>query len=62
MATDSGRYKMQTQIWSTSIAFNTPSLWITINPCDLHNPIAQIFAGEDINMDAFLASAGPNKD
>jgi hypothetical protein len=31
-----------------------PSLWITINPNDLHNPIAQIFIGEEIDMDKFL--------
>lgn len=39
-----------------------PSLWITINPCDLHDTVAQIFAGEDIDMDRFLATCGPDKD
>ncbi|KAF8195697.1 hypothetical protein K438DRAFT_1968205 [Mycena galopus ATCC 62051] len=38
------------------------SLWITINPIDIHDPIAQIFVGEDINLDHFVASVGPDKD
>ncbi|KIK18418.1 hypothetical protein PISMIDRAFT_109548 [Pisolithus microcarpus 441] len=37
-------------------------LWITINPCDLHDPIAQVFAGEQINMDNFVSMLGPNKE
>ena len=41
---------------------NLPSLWITINPSDLHDPIAQIFAGEEIDMDTFINTAGPNKE
>jgi hypothetical protein len=39
-----------------------PALWITINPCDLHDPIVQIFAGEHIDLDNFLVTAGPDKD
>lgn len=32
-----------------------------INPSDLHDPITQIFAGEEINMDRFMATLGPDK-
>lgn len=39
-----------------------PSVWITINPSDLHHPIAQVFAGEQIDLDAFLSTEGPDKD
>ncbi|KAF5323222.1 hypothetical protein D9758_018105 [Tetrapyrgos nigripes] len=39
-----------------------PLLWITINPCDLHDPIAQVFAGENIDMNAFIATMGPDAD
>ncbi|KZT10008.1 uncharacterized protein LAESUDRAFT_626641, partial [Laetiporus sulphureus 93-53] len=35
---------------------------ITINPDDLHDPVAQLFVGEDINMDHFACTAGPGKD
>ena len=41
---------------------NPPSLWITINPSDLHDPIAQIFAGEDIDMDKFASTLGLSKE
>jgi hypothetical protein len=42
---------------------NPPSLWITINPCDLHDPIAQVFAGENINMDDLAATLNaPSKE
>ena len=56
------RYQLRSQIWSTSIRKGPPTLWITVNPSDLHDPIAQVFAGEQINLDAFLATEGPSKD
>ncbi|KAI5892666.1 uncharacterized protein SCHCODRAFT_01171736 [Schizophyllum commune H4-8] len=59
--TDTARVRLRSQIWSTSLTFGPPSLWITINPSDIHDPIAQIFAGEDIDMDSFLATSGPDK-
>jgi hypothetical protein len=59
---DQARYRLRSEIWSTSAAFGPPSLWITINPSDLHDPIAQVLAGEEINMDEFMAHLGPNKD
>lgn len=62
MGSDQGRYRLRSKIWSTSIAFGPPSLWLTINPDGLHDPIVQIFAGEAVDMDAFLSSLGPAKD
>lgn len=59
--TDQSRYRLRSQIWSTSTILGPPSLWISINPSDLHIPIAQIFAGEEINMDNFMATLGPDK-
>ena len=41
---------------------NPPTLWITINPCDLHDPIAQVFAGEHIDLDRFDSMLGPSKE
>jgi Helitron helicase-like domain at N-terminus len=35
---------------------------LTINPSDLHDPIAQVFAGEEIDLDKFESTLGPNKD
>ncbi|KIK22654.1 hypothetical protein PISMIDRAFT_651606, partial [Pisolithus microcarpus 441] len=62
IGTDQSHYHLRSQIWATSIMLNPPSLWITINPCDLHDPIAQVFAGERINMDKFVSMIGPNKE
>ena len=62
VGSDQARYQLRSQIWSTSIMLNPPSLWITINPCDLHDPIAQVFAGEHIDLDQFLSMLGPSKE
>ncbi|KAA1476552.1 hypothetical protein DENSPDRAFT_785160, partial [Dentipellis sp. KUC8613] len=58
---DQARYSLRSQIWSTALFKGPPALWITINPNDLHDPICQIFAGEKIDLDAFLSTAGPDK-
>jgi len=62
MGSDHSRYQLRSQIWSTIIVMNPPSLWITINPCDLHDPVVQVFAGRNINMDAFSSLTGPSKE
>lgn len=62
MGSNHAREHLRSQIWSTSIMLNPPSLWVTINPCDLHDPIAQVFAGEEIDLDRFNAMLGPSKE
>ncbi|THH07769.1 hypothetical protein EW146_g9213 [Bondarzewia mesenterica] len=61
LGSNSSRQKLRSQIWSTTIQQGPPTIWMTINSDDLHDPIAQVFAGEDIDLDAFIASAGPDK-
>lgn len=61
MGSDSSRKKLRSEIRATTTHFGPPSLWITINPDDLHDPIAQIFAGEEIDLDAFCRTVGPDK-
>jgi hypothetical protein len=34
-------------------------IWITINPADTQDPIAQVFAGVEIDLDNFCNTAGP---
>lgn len=58
---DASRMALRSQIWSTSAWLNPPNVWITINPDDLHDPIAQVFVGEQIDMDAFSRTMGPDK-
>jgi hypothetical protein len=60
MGSDQARYKFRSQIWSTSLVHGPPTLWITINPNDVHDPVAQIFSGVDIDMDAFVNTQGPD--
>ncbi len=60
--TDASRYKIRGQIWSTCLVHGPPSMWITINPTDIHDPVAQLFAGHDIDLDRFVATAGPTAD
>ncbi|THH14182.1 hypothetical protein EW146_g6117 [Bondarzewia mesenterica] len=61
LGSNSSRQKLRSQIWSTTIQQGPPTIWMTINPDDLHDPIAQVFTSEDIDLDAFIASAGPDK-
>lgn len=35
-------------------------LWVILNPSDLQDPIAQVMAGEDIDLDEFCAHHGPD--
>ena len=53
MASGKMRAGYRNQIWGTCLWLRPPSLWLTINPMDYEDPIAQIFAGENIDMDAF---------
>ena len=59
---DQARVRLRSEIWSTAAVLGPPSLWITINPSDLHNPIVQVLAGEKIKMDDFMAHVGPDKE
>lgn len=58
--TNEARLRLRSKIWSTNLLFNPPSLWITINPSDTNDPIAQVLAGCDIDLDQFVNSLGPN--
>lgn len=60
IGTDESRINICSYIWGMTIMKNPPSLWITINPTDTHDPIAQVLAGEDINLDEFDSTAGPD--
>jgi hypothetical protein len=57
---NSHRFRLRSKIWSTAVWLGPPSLWITINPTDLHDPIVQVFAGEQIDLDKFVTTAGPS--
>ena len=58
--TDESRHHVRSKIWGTNLIHNPPMLWITINPADVQDPIAQVFAGVEIDLDNFCNTAGPN--
>jgi Helitron helicase-like domain at N-terminus len=57
---DESQYSIHAKIWGTSILFNLPILWITINPADTQDPIAQVFYRKDIDLDHFCNTASPD--
>ena len=62
MGSNQARYQLRSQIWSTAIRKGLPSLWITINPTHINDPIVQVFAGENIDLDRFLSTDGSGKE
>ncbi|CAK5283390.1 unnamed protein product [Mycena citricolor] len=51
---------LRSQLWSTTLYTGPWNLWITINPSGIHDPIAQVFAGEHIDLNNFISTAGPD--
>ena len=51
MGTDESRIKIRALIWGMCIKKKPPSIWLTINPADTQDPIAQLLCGQDINLD-----------
>jgi Helitron helicase-like domain at N-terminus len=62
MGTDESRIRIRGQIWSTIVLQGPPSLWITINPSDTNDPIAQVMAGAEIDLDNFTRNSGLNSE
>ena len=60
MGSNTSRQNICSEIWSMVACHNAPSIWLTINLDDIHDPIAQVFAGEHIDLNAFQAMMGPN--
>ncbi|KAG1779790.1 hypothetical protein EV702DRAFT_1043675 [Suillus placidus] len=60
MGMDKSRTKIWSLIWGMCILKNPLSLWITINPTDTHDPIAQVFTGTEIDLNTFDRDSGPD--
>ena len=58
---DESRRTIRSKIWGMTVMFNPPTLWVTINPSDTQDPIAQVMAGVDIDLNNFNATIGPDK-
>ena len=57
---DESHNLIRSKIWGTNLLHNPPSLWVTINPSDMQDPITQVLAGANINLDNFCKTAGPD--
>ena len=57
---DESRISIRGKIWGTNLIHNPPSIWVTINPADTQDPIAQVIAGADIDLDNFCRTTGPD--
>ncbi|KIJ42105.1 hypothetical protein M422DRAFT_123886, partial [Sphaerobolus stellatus SS14] len=51
---------MREEIRSIIRSRGLPHLYVTINPADFHNPLFQIFAGREIDMNKFFDKAAGN--
>ena len=60
MGCNEARRAWRSQIWSTNLILGPPSLWLTINPSDIHDPIAQVLTGADIDLDNFVNRGHPD--
>ncbi|KAF8835623.1 hypothetical protein BDN67DRAFT_992389 [Paxillus ammoniavirescens] len=60
IGTDESWTRIHSFVWGMTVKKGPPSLWITLNPTDTHDPIAQVFTGAKINLDHFDNTAGPD--
>ncbi|KAJ2913508.1 hypothetical protein MD484_g6899, partial [Candolleomyces efflorescens] len=58
--TDESRQSIRGKVWGTNLRFNNPWIWSTLNPSDTHDPIAQTLVGEEIDLDTFCNTTGPD--
>lgn len=52
---DESWIKIRNLIWGMCLKLNPPSIWLTINPADTHDPITHVLCSSDINLDKFIA-------
>lgn len=52
--TTGSRLKMRNEIRGMMLDLGLPSFYVTINPADCHNPIVNLMAGDDVDIDNLL--------
>ncbi|CAF4251337.1 unnamed protein product [Rotaria socialis] len=57
MGSSHSRSALRTKIHSLCFYLGLPSLFVTINPADIHSPVALYFAGVDLDLDKILPEA-----
>ncbi|CAF1535513.1 unnamed protein product, partial [Rotaria sordida] len=59
MGSNQSRSNYRIELHSQIFIFGLPNIFITINPCDLHYPLAMKFTGVDLNIDDLLLNQMP---
>ena len=59
MGSNQARAKCRVELHAQIFCSGLPSIFITINPCDLHHPLAMKFAGVDLDIDNLLPGMMP---
>jgi hypothetical protein len=59
MGSGAARMSMRHQIWAMITSYGAPSLFITINPADVYNPLVKLLAGADIDVNTLLPDQIP---
>ncbi|CAM4822210.1 unnamed protein product [Rotaria magnacalcarata] len=57
MGSSHSRSALRTKIHSLCFYLGLPSLFVTINPADIHSPVPLYFAGVDLDLDKILPEA-----
>ncbi|TEB18780.1 hypothetical protein FA13DRAFT_1580419, partial [Coprinellus micaceus] len=57
---NSSRLSMRNEARSMIISKGLPGFFVTLNPADIYNPIVQLLAGADIDIDHLLPGEVPN--
>ena len=58
--TSGSHMAMCNEIRAIMNACGMPSLFLTINPADVYNPLVQLLAGKSIDIDAMVSEEIPN--
>ncbi|KAK2462431.1 hypothetical protein APHAL10511_005565 [Amanita phalloides] len=59
MGSVASRLKMRNEIHAMIISLGAPSFFVTINPADVYNPLVNVLAGADIDIDHLLPDNVP---
>lgn len=59
MGSNQARAKCRVELHAQIFSSGLPSIFITINPCDLHHPLAMKFAGVDLDIDNLIPDMMP---
>lgn len=57
MGSDKHRIDQRPKLWGLTVRFSAPWIWFTYSLNECHDPVVQVFIGEDIDLDHFNAAS-----